>query len=75
MMLDFTDIPIIDNHCHPIDPKKAVLEPSSLAREFYHGIGDIPEDGVRARSPCQIKKLISKFLGTLEALTRVYSQE
>lgn len=49
MTLDFTDVPVIDNHCHPIDPNKAILDPQSLAREFYHGIGDIQEEGVRGR--------------------------
>jgi predicted TIM-barrel fold metal-dependent hydrolase len=47
--LDFNDIPVVDNHCHPMDPKKAVLDPELLAHEFYHGIGDIPEVGVRGR--------------------------
>ncbi len=42
MTLDFTDIPVIDNHCHPMDPEKAFLDPGKLAREFYHGFGDIP---------------------------------
>ena len=41
-MLDFTDVPVVDNHCHPIDPAKAYLPPEALAREFYHGIGDQP---------------------------------
>lgn len=49
MTLDFSDIPVIDNHCHPMDPEKVVLDPGKLAREFYHGMGDIPEDGVRGR--------------------------
>ena len=48
-MLDFTGIPVIDNHCHPIDPQKATLSPELLAREFYHGIADIPEPGVNPR--------------------------
>lgn len=48
-MLDFADDPVIDNHCHPIDPAKATLSPEALAREFYHGIGDQPEPGVGAR--------------------------
>jgi len=47
--LDFTDAPVVDNHCHPMDPKKTVLDPGLLAREFYHGFGDIPEDGVGGR--------------------------
>lgn len=41
-MLDFTEVPVIDNHCHPIEPGKATLSPELLAREFYHGMGDLP---------------------------------
>ena len=48
-MLDFTDVPVIDNHCHPIDPGKTTLDPESLAREFFHGIGDIPKPDVEPR--------------------------
>jgi hypothetical protein len=47
--LDFTDFPVVDNHCHPMDPKKDVLDPGLLAHEFYHGFGDIPEDGISGR--------------------------
>mgnify|MGYP003566096417 CR=1 FL=1 len=43
MTLDFTDVPVIDNHCHTMDPQKALMDPESLAREFYHGLGDIPK--------------------------------
>lgn len=49
-MLDFTDLPVIDNHCHPMDPEKTVLDPESLAREFYHGMGDLPKPGIKPRS-------------------------
>ena len=42
-MLNFSDSPFIDHHCHPYDPKKATLEPEFLAREFFHGRGDIPD--------------------------------
>jgi predicted TIM-barrel fold metal-dependent hydrolase len=42
-MLNFNDLPFIDHHCHPYDPKKAILEPEFLAREFFHGMGDIPD--------------------------------
>ncbi|MDF1592286.1 MAG: amidohydrolase family protein [Desulfobacterales bacterium] len=42
-MLNFNDLPFIDHHCHPYDPKKATLEPEFLAREFFHGMGDIPD--------------------------------
>lgn len=45
-MLDFTGVPVIDNHCHSYDPKKSMLDAASLAREFYHGIHDIPKTGV-----------------------------
>jgi predicted TIM-barrel fold metal-dependent hydrolase len=45
-LIDFTGVPVIDNHCHPLDPDKATLEPETLAREFYHGMGDIPEDDI-----------------------------
>ena len=48
-MLDFTGVPVIDNHCHPMDPAKTILAPESLAREFYHGMGDIPEPGIKPR--------------------------
>jgi predicted TIM-barrel fold metal-dependent hydrolase len=47
--LDFTDNPVIDNHCHPLDPQKATLDPASLAREFYHGMLDLPQRGVPSR--------------------------
>ncbi len=41
-MMDFADFPVIDHHCHVYEPGKAHLDPESLAREFYHGMGDIP---------------------------------
>lgn len=49
MALDFTDSPVIDNHCHPLDPQKAQLDPASLAREFYHGLLDLPQPNVSPR--------------------------
>ena len=42
-MLDLKSFPVVDHHCHPYDPAKAVLEPEALAREFFHGRGDIPK--------------------------------
>lgn len=48
-MLDFSSVPVIDNHCHPFDPAKTTLSAEALAGEFYHGIGDIPETGIGAR--------------------------
>ena len=54
-MIDLAPIPVIDNHCHPLSIEKTILEPSALAREFYHGWGDIPGDGtlsaLRGASP------------------------
>lgn len=43
--MNLTGLPVIDNHCHPSDPRKANLEPLALAREFYHGLGDVPGSG------------------------------
>ena len=50
-MFDFTDVPVIDHHCHPYEPGEATLEPVFLARTFFHGIGDIPkpEPGLKPR--------------------------
>ena len=48
-MLDLAGVPVIDNHCHPIEPAKAALDPGSLAREFYHGMGDLPQPGAKAK--------------------------
>ena len=45
--LDFTSVPVIDNHCHPLSSAKAILDSEHLAREFFHGMGDIPEPGVK----------------------------
>jgi hypothetical protein len=41
-MIDLKTFPVIDHHSHVLDPKKAVLEPALLAKEFFHGRGDIP---------------------------------
>ena len=46
-MLDFTSVPVIDNHSHIFDLAKVTLDPESLARVFYHGMGDIPKAGVK----------------------------
>ena len=43
-MIDLTGFPFFDHHCHPYTPDKAVLEPELLAREFFHGRGDIPDE-------------------------------
>ena len=42
-MIDFTDVPVIDHHCHPYEHKEAFLDPVFLARTFFHGIADIPK--------------------------------
>ena len=44
--MNLNELPFIDHHCHPYDPDKAVLEPVDLAREFFHGRGDIPDMSV-----------------------------
>ena len=50
-MIDLSDIPVIDHHCHPYAPDQAFLEPVSLAQTFFHGIADIPkpEPGLKPR--------------------------
>ncbi len=49
-VLDFSAAPFIDHHCHPYEPGKANLDPESLAREFFHGMGDIPDpEALKAR--------------------------
>ena len=45
-MLDFKQYPVVDNHCHVLEPEKQTIEPIWLAREFFHGIGDTPIPGV-----------------------------
>ena len=45
-MINLTSLPVIDHHCHPYEPEKAILEPEFLAREFFHGMGDIPDPKV-----------------------------
>ncbi len=45
-MPDFTDCPVVDNHCHVLEAQKKVVEPIGLAREFFHGMADIPTPGV-----------------------------
>ena len=57
-MIDLTTFPVIDHHCHPYDPDKAVLEPGLLAREFHHGMCDIPTPEVPN----------ARFWGTTEEL-------
>jgi predicted TIM-barrel fold metal-dependent hydrolase len=49
LTLDFTQTPVIDNHCHPLDPQKAQLGSALLVREFYHGFGDLPQHDVQPR--------------------------
>ena len=57
-MIDLTTFPVIDHHCHPYSPDKAVLEPGLLAREFHHGMCDIPNSKVPN----------ARFWGTTEEL-------
>ena len=46
-MLDFTHVPVIDNHSHPFEFEKVTLDEDSLAKVFFHGMGDIPKEGVK----------------------------
>ena len=41
--MNFNDLPVIDHHCHNYDPIKTTMEPEFLAREFFHGMCDIPD--------------------------------
>jgi predicted TIM-barrel fold metal-dependent hydrolase len=45
-MPDFKQCPVVDNHCHVLEPEKKTIEPIWLAREFFHGIADTPIAGV-----------------------------
>ncbi|MBA4421704.1 MAG: hypothetical protein C0390_01235 [Syntrophus sp. (in: bacteria)] len=45
-MPDFAQYPVVDNHCHVLEPEKKTIEPIWLAREFFHGIADTPIAGV-----------------------------
>ncbi len=45
-MPDFNRCPVVDNHCHVLEPEKKTIEPIWLAREFFHGIADTPIPGV-----------------------------
>ena len=45
-MIDFSQCPVVDDHCHVLEPDKQILEPIWLAREFFHGIADTPIPGV-----------------------------
>lgn len=70
-MLNFNDLPFIDHHCHPYDPKYAVVEPDVLAQEFFHGIGDIPDPKVaKSRFWGASSELRShfRFMGVTQAL-------
>lgn len=49
-MLDFKGAPVVDNHCHPMSLGKTHLEPVTLARELYHGIGDLASDSSRPKT-------------------------
>lgn len=46
LVIDFGDVSFIDHHCHPYEPGKAVLDAGSLAKEFFHGMGDLPDPAI-----------------------------
>ncbi|MHB0869491.1 MAG: amidohydrolase family protein [Chloroflexota bacterium] len=75
-MLDFTATPVIDNHCHPIEPGKATLDPESLAREFFHGMGDLPKPGVKPKLWGATDELRHHFpyLGVVQSLVSQLSR-
>ncbi len=67
--MDLTQFPVIDNHCHPLIPGKAQLDPLSLAREFYHGLGDLDDSSPKgALSAARMADLAS--LGVVHTLVR-----
>jgi predicted TIM-barrel fold metal-dependent hydrolase len=59
-----------------MDPKKAVLDPGMLAREFHHGMGDLPVDGVRARRWGASEELRFHFpyMGVVNTMVRQLSK-
>ncbi len=70
--MDLTQFPVIDNHCHPLVPDKAQLDPLSLAREFYHGIGDLDDGSPKgALSPARMADVAQ--LGVVHTLVRQLS--
>lgn len=75
-MLDFTAVPVVDNHCHPITPEKATLSPQALAREFYHGAGDLPIPGVKPKLWGATEELNHHFphMGVVQSLVSLLSQ-
>ena len=75
-MLDFTGAPAVDNHCHPMDPRKATLDPGALARELYHGIGDLPKEGVKPRAWGASEELQGHFpnMGVVKTMVRQLSR-
>jgi predicted TIM-barrel fold metal-dependent hydrolase len=50
MMIDFSDIPFIDHHCHPLDPGMAALTGEELAGVFMHGLGDADTPSLKGKS-------------------------
>ena len=68
--MDFADIPVIDNHSHPLDSAKATLEPPMLAKEFYHGLGDVTSPGSqeakRPASPALMRDIA--YLGVVQTM-------
>ena len=71
-MIDFARVPVIDNHCHPLAPEKTVLESEALAREFYHGWGDISETDTGSASFGDSPELCHHFSNLGVVHTMVY---
>jgi predicted TIM-barrel fold metal-dependent hydrolase len=49
-MIDFSDVPFIDHHCHPLDPDMATLTGEELAGVFMHGLGDMDAPLLKGKS-------------------------
>ena len=70
-MLDFSAVPVIDDHSHPLNPERTTLTPERLAREFYHGLSDLspanPPGGSWDASPEVWEQLT--HLGVVQTVT------
>ncbi len=67
--MDLSQIPVVDNHCHPLIPSRAQLDPLSLAREFYHGIGDIDNGSAKGVASPERLADLAQF-GVVHTLVR-----
>ncbi len=74
-MLNLTGFPFIDHHCHPYSPDKAELEPELLAREFYHGRGDLVGQGApRTWGASEELRFHLRHMGVVKTMVRQLSR-